>query len=153
MKKQFTAKMHFEPIKNAPVDTVLPVRKTKYSAGYDFYLPETITIPAHGCTHNIPLNIKAIMPSNFYLQLYIRSSMAVNMSLVLETSGVIDADYANNPDNDGNICIKLRNNSDENVTLEKGTRICQGIFQRYFVVENDITNSIRCGGYGSTGVK
>lgn len=141
----------FYPVKNAPADTVLPKRGSKYSAGYDFFAPCDIPIPANSCTKLIFLNVKAEIPKDEYLQLVIRSSVAVKYGIVLETSGVIDADYFGNPDNDGNIGVKFRNNSETNYLIKKGERCCQGIFLKYGVVDDDDVTNERAGGYGSTG--
>lgn len=143
--------LFFSPVVNAPKDTQIPKRSTLGSAGYDFFAPCTITIEPGACTPIIPLNIKAIMPSCFYLQLHNRSSLAAKHCIVLETSGVIDSDYANNKQNDGNIGIKLRNNGHTPFTIEKGDKICQGIFLAYYTVCNDVCEEVRNGGYGSTG--
>lgn len=142
----------FYPVKDAPIDTVLPKRGSKHSAGYDFYAPCDIEVPADDCSKLIFLNIKAEMPKDEYLQLVIRSSLAVKYGIVLETSGVIDADYFENENNDGNIGVKFRNNSDADYLIKKGERCCQGIFLKYGVVDDDDTVHERSGGYGSTGV-
>lgn len=144
--------IRFEAVKNAPLDTQLPKRSTQCSAGYDFYAPKDIIVPANGATELVFLNIKAMMPSNIYLQLIIRSSLAVKHNIVLETSGVIDADYYGNKDNDGNIGIKLRNNGDKNYFIKKGERIAQGVFLQYYLTDNDNAEGTRNGGYGSTGI-
>lgn len=144
--------IRFEAVKNAPLDTQLPKRSTQCSAGYDFYAPKDIIVPANGATELVFLNIKAMMPSNIYLQMIIRSSLAVKHNIVLETSGVIDADYYGNKDNDGNIGIKLRNNGDKNYFIKKGERIAQGVFLQYYLTDNDNAEGTRNGGYGSTGI-
>ena len=145
--------VYFRPVVDAPADTKLPKRGTMYSAGYDFYAPERIVIPAHGCTGLIFFNVKARFPGFMYLKLFIRSSIAVKHSIMLETSGVIDSDYYENPDNDGNIGVKFRNNSDVDFVIEKGERCFQGIFHRYFITIDDESENVRVGGYGSTGKK
>ncbi len=142
----------FEPTKNAPQDTLLPVRGSEKCAGYDFYAPCDIVIPAKGRTENIFLNVKAYMQDDEYLQIKIRSSLAVKHSIVLETSGVIDADYYGNETTDGNISVVLRNNGDKKYVIKKGERICQGIFFKYLTVDNDKSLGARRGGFGSTGV-
>ena len=141
----------FEVVKNAPLDTQLPKRSTQCSAGYDFYAPKDIVVPANGATELVFLNIKAQMPPFLFLQMIIRSSLAVKHCLTLETSGVIDADYYSNPDNDGNIGVKWRNNSDQDYIIKKGERCCQGVFLKYFKTNDDDTVTVRNGGYGSTG--
>ena len=141
----------FLPTIDAPANTKLPQRSTQFSAGYDFYAPTDIFIPAGGESVLIPLNIKAIMPSDMVLMLFIRSSLAVKFNLSLVNSvGIIDSDYANNPNNDGNIGVKFRNSGCENIIIREGERCMQGIFVRYFVTEDDHASGERVGGYGST---
>lgn len=136
---------------DAPKDVVLPRRSTKCSAGYDFYAPCDIYLRHNGCSGLIKLNVKVILPQDMYLELHERSSLAVKQDVVLECGGIIDSDYANNPDNDGCICVKLRNNGDMDVFLAKGSRICQGIIKRYYVTDDDKAEMQRSGGFGSTG--
>lgn len=149
--KQRKESVRFEPVKDAPVDTKMPQRSTKYSAGYDFYAPCDIVIPAHGVSGLISMNVKAIMPGNMYMQAIIRSGLSMKHNIMLEASGVVDADYANNLDNDGNIGIKLRNDGDTEYIIKKGERCMQGVFLKYYTTDNDVADGIRGGGYGSTG--
>lgn len=142
----------FEPVKNAPADTILPKRGSKHSAGYDFYATEDIICPAHGISKLSFTNIKAYMPNNEYLAVMIRSSLAVKHGLqVAQGTAIIDADYANNPTNDGNIGIAIVNNSNKDYVIWKGERFCQGVFQRYEITDDDNADGERGGGYGSTG--
>ena len=141
----------FELVKDAPADTILPRRSTKGSAGYDFYAPYDIRLVPHSCSKLVFLNVKAYMQPDEKLQMYIRSSLAVKSNITLETSGLIDSDYYNNPDNDGNIGVKFRNNGDEPIVIPKGSRCCQGVFGKYLVADEDDVNETRQGGYGSTG--
>lgn len=142
----------FELVKDAPADTILPRRSTKGSAGYDFYAPYDIILTPHSCSKLVFLNVKAYMQPDEKLQMYIRSSLAVKSNITLETSGLIDSDYYSNPDNDGNIGVKFRNNGDAPIIITKGTRCCQGVFGKYLVADGDDVNETRTGGYGSTGV-
>lgn len=142
----------FYPVKNAPADTVLPKRKTAKSAGYDFVLPCDVRLNPRSVSAIIPTNVKASMPDDEVLMLYIRSSIGIKHHVTLANgTGIIDADYFSNPDNDGNIGICLQNNSDEIVSFRKGERIMQGIFVKYAVCDSDDTNEVRKGGFGSTG--
>ena len=142
----------FERVKNAPKDIILPTRKTKGSAGYDFYLPCDVTVPAHGQTTIIPTYIKAYMPADEVLLLHIRSSIGLLKFVRLaNATGIIDCDYYNNPENEGNIGLALVNDGEVPQTFRKGERIMQGIFTKYGVVDNDTTTGERKGGTGSTG--
>ena len=142
----------FEKVKNAPRGTILPTRKTRASAGYDFYLPCDVSIDPYSFSKIIPTGIKAYMPEDEVLMLHIRSSIGILKHVVLANcTGIIDSDYYNNPDNEGNIGIALFNTSDERVKLKKGERIMQGMFVKFAVVDDDDTILQRKGGYGSTG--
>lgn len=143
--------IRFLPTIDAPADTKLPKRSTKFSAGYDFYAPCDIFVPAHGESELIPFNVKALMPGDYFLMLKVRSGLSVKYNISLACSGIIDSDYCNNKDNDGNIGIKFRNNGSEDKTLYKGERCAQGIFLRYGVTSDDAAQGLREGGYGSTG--
>lgn len=143
--------IRFEPVKGAPLDTKLPMRGTKSAAGYDFYAPYDIVVPAHGLSKLVHFNIKAIMPQDMFLFLRIRSGLAVKHGLMVHCSGIIDADYANNADNDGNIGAMFVNSSDEEYVIKKGERCMQGIFLRYSKTDGDNASGNRGGGYGSSG--
>lgn len=131
---------------------VLPKRKTSGSAGYDFFLPYDVEIAPHSTSSLLFTDIKAKMPQNFVLMLFIRSSLGIKKGLRLaNVTGIIDSDYYNNPDNEGNIGIKIKNDSNETVLLKTGDSVVQGIFLRYYSVVNDNADSNREGGFGSTG--
>lgn len=139
----------FEPVYGAPKGTKLPVRGSEKAAGYDFYAPEDISVP-QGFSPTIWLNVKAYMLNNEYLEIKSRSSFMANKNLMLFCSGIIDADYYSNPNNDGNIGIRFLNFGDVFV-IPKGDRICQGIFKRYLIADQDEVLGKRIGGFGSTG--
>ncbi len=147
-------KRGFEPVSYAEKNTLLPIRGTSNSAGYDFFAPCDITIPANSFSDIIFFNIKAYMPQNEYLGIVIRSSLATKKGKLMVSQGeaIIDSDYYNNPDNEGNIGIMFWNRDNKAITIKKGERCCQGIFKKYYKVDNDKPlNMVRKGGYGSTG--
>ena len=85
------------------------------------------------------------------LYLYIRSSLAIKNNIVLRNSvGVIDADYYNNIDNEGNIIVVLENTGEDDFVIKKGSRFVQGVFMNYLVTDSDDVNENRKGGIGST---
>ena len=149
--KAAAKKRRFTPVEGAPANTKLPTRGSKNAAGYDFYAPYEFVVPAHGTSDLIQFNVKAIMPTDEFLYLKIRSGLSVKHEVTLACSGVIDADFANNPDNDGNIGAKFRNYSNTDYIVKKGERCMQGIFLKYQVTCDDDADGIRGGGYGSTG--
>jgi dUTP pyrophosphatase len=142
----------FELVKDAPKGAVLPTRKTKGSAGYDFYIPHDLKLPPHSYSPLIKTGVKAYMPEDEVLLLYIRSSVALRYGIVLANgTGVIDSDYVDNPANEGDIGLVLFNNSAYTVNLNKGERIMQGVFVKYHKTDDDKTEEERKGGTGSTG--
>jgi dUTP pyrophosphatase len=64
--------------------------------------------------------------------------------------GIIDADYYNNPDNEGHIYFQVLNLSPFDIVLSPGDRIGQGIIKKYELTEDDIAEGERVGGFGST---
>ncbi len=129
---------------------VIPTRATSKSAGYDFATVETVTINP-GEVVLVKTGIKAYMPDNEVLQLFVRSSLGFKRHLRLANSvGIIDADYYNNPDNEGHIMIPLHNFGSTTQTIEANERIAQGIFSRYYTTDDDQTQTARSGGFGST---
>ena len=128
-----------------------PKRKTKQSAGYDIESAVDAVITP-GEIKLIPTGLKAYMCENEWLGIYIRSSIAVKHGVVLANSvAVIDSDYYNNPDNEGQIMMALRNTSGSPCAIKVGDRIAQGIFHQYYKVDGDSADGSRTGGIGSTG--
>ena len=83
--------------------TILPVRSTSKSAGYDFFLKEDVTICPGEHVFQYT-DVKCELARDEVLLLFIRSSVGINKHLTLANgTGVIDADYYNNPNNNGNI--------------------------------------------------
>ena len=132
----------------------LPVRKTKFSAGYDIEAAEDVTVPSFkkGMKPTlVKTGIKAYMQDDEALMLYNRSSNPKKKGLILANSvGVVDKDYYGNQDNDGHIMFAFYNIKDEDITIKKGEAIGQGIFQKYLITDNDRADGERIGGFGST---
>lgn len=135
----------------------LPVRKTARSAGYDFEAAEDVVVPSfkEGMAPTlVSTGIKSYMMDDEVLYLYNRSSNPKKKGLILANSvGVIDADYYENPDNDGHIMFAFYNIKDEDITIKKGDAIGQGVFAKYLSVDNDNAIGERTGGFGSTDKK
>ena len=132
----------------------LPVRKTKFSAGYDIEAAEEVVVPSLKKGMNptlIKTGIKAYMQDDEVLMLYNRSSNPKKKGLILANSvGVIDKDYYGNQDNDGHIMFAFYNIKDEDITIKKGEAIGQAVFQKYLVTDDDSAEGERIGGFGST---
>lgn len=159
---------------------LLPVRATKFSAGYDFSVARDIVVPSYqkqfkglNFTDDAPLNltfvagltksykskptlvptgVKAYLPEGTFLQISVRSSCPLKHWLILANGvGIIDGDYYNNPDNEGHIFFQIINLFPHDIILHKGDKIGQGIIMPYFLAEGDVTAAERVGGFGSTG--
>jgi dUTP pyrophosphatase len=135
-------------------DIHLPLRKTKFSAGYDIEAAEDITIPSFkkGMKPTlVKTGLKAYMMDDEVLYLYNRSSNPGKKGLILANSvGVIDKDYYGNPDNDGHIMFAFFNVKDTDVEIKKGDAIGQAVFSKYLITDLDTAQGKRIGGFGST---
>lgn len=133
----------------------LPVRKTKFSAGYDVEAAEDIIIPSlkkEMAPTLVKTGLKAYMQDDEVLLLYNRSSNPKKKGLIMANSvGVIDKDYYGNPDNDGHFMFAFYNIKEEDIEIKKGECIGQAIFQKFLLTDNDKAEGIRMSGFGSTG--
>ena len=164
------------------VDFAMPVRKTKFSAGYDMVAVEDTIIPPYyehlnnlaaeggpqGTCYTlagmaaltkqikakptlVSTGVKCQLESGTYLELSVRSSTPLKQWIILANSvGIIDADYYNNSDNEGEIFFQLINLSPFPIKIQKGEAIGQGIIKKYEITDNDIAQGERVGGFGST---
>lgn len=131
-------------------DIILPKRATTGSAGYDFVCPFNITIKP-GQNIKIPTGIRCQMEEGYVLNIYPRSSFGIKHQMFLSnTVGIIDSDYyyANNQ---GHIIISIINMGEHDIIINKGERFVQGIFLKFYTVQEEEINSSRHGGFGSTG--
>ena len=105
---------------------------------------EDVTIPSFKkgmAPRLVKTGIKAYMQDDEFLALYNRSSNPKKKGLILANSvGIIDKDYYGNPDNDGHIMFAFYNIKEEDVVIKKGEAIGQGIFQKFFAIDNDSDN-------------
>lgn len=166
--------------KNKGIETLLPLRGTKTSAGYDFYTPIDLEIKPQEKVF-FWTDVKAYMDEGEVLLLDVRSSMGVKNDLMMSnTIPVIDSDYYNNEGNEGNIGISLRNlkpsikfkgyettyvgnygqidvpiiedlTRKNTVIIKAGDRVAQGFFVKYLESDNCNSKEERTGGFGSSG--
>ena len=102
----------------------------------------------------VSTGMKCKLEPDTYLELSVRSSSPLKYWLILANGvGIIDADYYNNPDNEGEIFFQMINLSPYDILLKKGDAIGQGIIKHYLTTENDVATGSRTGGFGSTGVR
>lgn len=163
----------------ADEEMLMPRRGTAASAGYDFVVAEDIVIPPYVSLMSeinapecqpvtlaemaaltkrtgakptlVSTGVKCHLPTDMYLELSVRSSTPLKHWLIMANSiGIIDADYCNNPDNEGEIFFQMINLSPFPIQLKKGDKIGQGIIKPYEKVRNDNAEGSRQGGFGST---
>ena len=67
--------------------------------------------------------------------------------------GIIDSDYYNNSDNEGEVCFAFTTFGDTPIIIEKGEKLGQGMFVKYYDITNFNCEDVidRNGGFGSTG--
>ena len=134
-------------------DICLPIRKTKFSAGYDVEAAEDVVIPVYtpGIKPTlIPTGLKAYCAEDEFFMLVNRSSGPKKGFLMANSIGIVDHDYYGNIDNDGHFYFQYFNCSDHEITVHKGDVIGQVIFQKYYLTDDDHSEGIREGGFGST---
>lgn len=99
----------------------------------------------------VSTGLKCKLEPRTWLNLSVRSSSPLKYWLMLANGiGVIDSDYYNNPDNEGEIFLQIYNLSPFNIQIKKGEIIGQGIIAPFFITEDDILMGERTGGFGST---
>ena len=130
-------------------DIVIPFRATTGSAGYDFTCPIDITIKPNEMV-KIPTGIRCYIEEGYVLHIYPRSSLGFKYQIGLaNTVGIIDADYYNAL-NEGHIIVALVNRGNKEVTINKGDRIVQGIFYKFYTALEEEVTTLRKGGFGSS---
>ncbi len=128
--------------------------KRRYDLPYPLTLDEmaAITKESKAKPTLVSTGMKCHLPKGYYLELSVRSSTPLKHWIILANGvGIIDADYYNNPDNEGEIFFQLINLSPFAIKLRKGDIIGQGIIKPYLTTNNDVTTAVRTGGFGSTG--
>lgn len=149
-----TIESHFEIVKDKhrkhpDVNIQMPVRSTMASAACDFFSPVSVRIePGESCM--IWSDLKAIINTNEVLAILPRSSLGSKGIMLMNTVGIIDADYANNEKNDGNIGFNLYNYGKEPYIIREGDKLVQGVLIKYAPIGEE-SHQTRTGGFGSTG--
>jgi len=129
----------------------LPARQTAGSAGYDVHSAEADFELQPLERRLVPTGLAIAIPEGFEAQVRPRSGLALKHGLTLPNSpATIDSDYR------GELMIALINLGTAPVTIARGTRIAQLVFQRVEDVAleevAELPPSARgAGGFGSTG--
>ncbi|HEY6225178.1 MAG TPA: dUTP diphosphatase [Gemmatimonadales bacterium] len=125
----------------------LPTRATAGAAGYDVASAEA----AFTLQRLVRTGLALAIPPGFEAQVRPRSGLALQHGLTLpNTPATIDSDYR------GELMVALINLGTSPVTVERGTRIAQLVFQRVAAVELETVDALPpsargAGGFGSTG--
>lgn len=129
----------------------LPKRSTKKSAGYDIRSIESGIVKPNEAK-SFKTGLKVSMNDDEVLYIYSRSSHGYKYNVCLINSvGVIDADYYNNEANEGHFQVRLLNLGDKDFEVKVGDRIAQGVFMKYLTIDDEeIIKNDRKGGIGST---
>jgi dUTP pyrophosphatase len=131
----------------------IPEYKTKGAVGFDLLAREETTIKPFE-VKLIPLNLIVRVPKGYGLFLYSRSSTPSKKGLIVANGvGVIDQDYNGEEDE---LKLSVLNILKKKVVVEKGERICQGIFIKLAVGKFEEVKKMSAksrGGFGTTGHK
>ena len=131
----------------------IPVRKTARAAAYDIEAAEDVVVPVYkpGIKPTlIPTGLKAYCMDDECYFLISRSGGPKKGLLTPHGFGLIDADYYENPDNDGHFMVQVFNCSDKELKIKKGDAIAQVMFTKFLITDDDNAKGIRKGGFGST---
>jgi dUTP pyrophosphatase len=140
------------PIRVQRIDKSLPLPKyeTNGAVGFDLLARETTTIKK-GTIELIPGNVIVETPPGYMLVVASRSSTPRKKGLTQPHGiGIIDQDYCGPTDE---IKIQMYNFSENDVTVEKGEKIAQGVFVHVSKFEFEEVEQIKegsRGGFGST---
>lgn len=100
----------------------------------------------------VPTGIKIYLDKDKTFEISARSSLPrKNWLVVANAPGIIDADYVDNIENEGQIYVQLINFAPFEFTIYKGEKFAQGVIRQYFTVDDDVPGDMRQGGFGSTG--
>ncbi len=133
----------FDMINSAPDDVVL-------QPGEDFVFPTGLCVHIGSAQRHDPSDEEDINGFGLFGMVVPRSGLGFkHYTRLANTCGIIDASYQKE------IMVKIRNESDHEITIKRGERMCQMIFVPYFAptfksVEHFSETSDR-GGFGSTG--
>jgi len=132
-----------------------PQRATHGSAGYDIYSPYDFSLkPSEEIL--VPTGVKVFIQPGENIALFILPRSGAGFKCytrLANTLGLIDSDYYGNSDNDGQIFVKVRNESvDKEWVVKQGEAFAQGVFLNYYLTDRDAEQQkqVRNGGFGST---
>ncbi len=134
-------------------DLPLPTYASEGAAGMDVCAAvNEPMILAAGKVVLVPTGICVAIPRGYEMQVRSRSGLAAKQGVfALNSPGTIDSDYR------GEVKVILANFSNEDVIIERGSRIAQLVVAQHESVQWDVVESLDDthrgeGGFGSTGV-
>ncbi len=136
-------------IKRIEKDLPLPEYQTSGAVAFDLYSRlDNIIKPK--TLERLPTNIIVEIPEGYMLEIKDRSSTLKRKGLLV-TTGYIDNDFHGEEDE---ILLQVYNLTDNDVKIEKGERLGQGVFVKVEKAqweEVDKMKETARGGFGSTG--
>ena len=130
-------------------DAVIPIYATEGSSGFDICLLNDLTIKP-GETVLAPTGLAIELHGGYEIQIRPRSGITLNTPFRVHF-GTIDSDFV------GEIQVIITNTSTTSQTINKHTKIAQGVIQMYYQadfleVDKIKTTKRGSGGFGSTDV-
>lgn len=130
-------------------DALVPTRSNPGDAGYDLYADRVVILEPLALVM-VPTGIAISIPPDCYGRIAPRSGLAWKHQLDV-FAGVVDSSYR------GEVKVLLKNHGSHPVTLQKGDRVAQLIFERIYTPELEVVDCLDesargGGGFGSTGV-
>jgi dUTP pyrophosphatase len=125
------------------------------SACYDIFnnTGEDIILYPNEISSAITTKLKAYMLDDEVLMGYVRSGHGFKYSVRLcNSTAIIDADYYNNSNNEGEIFVKFHNQGNKELIIPIGEAMAQFMFIKYLKTDDDgdTVGGDRIGGLGST---
>ena len=126
---------------------IRPTKAHESDAGFDFYSPKSVYVPALGA-YTFDTGVHMVIPDGYVGM--VKSKSGLNVKYGLQCEGVIDAGYT------GTIKIKLFNHSKSGYIVNLGDKIGQMVILPLPAVElidlQDLPDTERGdNGFGSTG--
>jgi dUTP pyrophosphatase len=143
------------PLQKLHPDAIVPSYAYILDSGFDLYSTEEIELLPFGRAL-VPTGLAFEVPDGTELQIRSKSGLAINQGLmVLNSPGTVDCGYL------GEIKVIIMNMNNHSVTIEKGTKVGQGVLcpvyngKRVKLIEKESLGTSDRGnkGFGSTGLK
>lgn len=143
------------PLQKLHRDAIVPSYAYISDSGFDLYSIEEIELLPFGRAL-VPTGLAFEVPDGAELQIRSKSGLAINQGLmVLNSPGTVDCGYL------GEIKVIVMNMNNHSVTIEKGTKVGQGVLcpvyngKRVKLIEKQSLGTSDRGnkGFGSTGLK